>query len=213
MMKKIWALLAVVIVIFMCFGLLTACGGSEGDETASKNVQSTDVIDTDDDSDELDDDDTEEDDSQQEQASVKHTIDDAEFYTVHEVDEWIEDGVFDFEDFADDFGIEEKEEESALHMGSSDFYIELIPGGEENKINAFGVCRGGVCNVEVIDVNPEGREVKLDNGYKVPYELLEIGLYMVEFAGSQRVDYEKPVALDWLYDVGLSEDFEIMFWQ
>ena len=71
----------------------------------------------------------------------------------------------------------------------------------------------GVCNVEVIDFNPSGREVKVAGDYSVPYELLEIATYMAEFAKAQRVDFEKPVALDWLYDLNLSEDFEIMFWQ
>ena len=65
----------------------------------------------------------------------------------------------------------------------------------------------------MIDFNPSGREVKVAEDYSVPYELLEIATYMAEFAKAQRVDFEKPVALDWLYDLDLSEDFEIMFWQ
>ena len=101
---------------------------------------------------------------------------------------------------------------TGLRFGSRDYYMALLPG-KEDQLNAFGLVRGGVCNVEVIDFNPSGREVKVAGDYSVPYELLEIATYMAEFAKAQRVDFEKPVALDWLYDLNLSEDFEIMFWQ
>ena len=65
----------------------------------------------------------------------------------------------------------------------------------------------------MIDADPEGETVRTAGGYTVPYELLEIGLYMTEFAAGHRVDYEKPVSLDWLYDVGLPDRFSTMFWQ
>lgn len=208
---KVKSYLHLILVVLVCAFVLTACGADKKDSD-SKPVADSDASEEFDDADDTDD---EQDDSSEEEddekATVRHEIDDATFFTVHDVEEWIEDGVFDFEAFADDFDIEGSDG-TGLRFGSRDYYMALLPG-KENQINAFGLVRGGVCNVEVIDFNPSGREVKVAGDYTVPYELLEIATYMAEFAKAQRVDFEKPVALDWLYDLGLSEDFEIMFWQ
>ena len=146
-------------------------------------------------------------------ATVRHEVGSAVFYTEEKTEKWIKDNVFDFAGFTAHYGLGRPTDDAGLRAGTSDFYVELIPAGE-GQINAFGICRGGVCNVEVIDMNPSGKTVRIGSGYEMPYELAEIGQFMVEFAANQRVDYEKPVALDWLYDIGLSEeDFSIMFWQ
>lgn len=210
-MMKVKLYLRLMSAVFVCTLILTACGADKtdsGSQPAADTAASEDFDDADDADDEQDD---SPDDDEDAEATVRHEIDDATFYTVHDVEEWIKDSVFDFEAFADDFDIEDSDG-TGLRYGSRDYYMALLPG-EENKINAFGLVRGGVCNVEVIDFNLSGREVKVAGDYTVPYELLEIATYMAEFAHAQKVDFEKPVALDWLYDLGLSEDFEIMFWQ
>ena len=203
------------LVVLICAFVLTACGtdktdsGSQPAENADTSEDFDDnAYDADDADDEQDDD---PDDGDDEEAAVRHEIDSATFCTVHDTEQWIKNGVFSFEEFADDFDIEGSDG-TGLRFGSGDYYMALIPG-EENELNAFGLVRGGVCNVEVIDFNPSGREVKVAGEYTVPYELLEIATYMAEFAQAQKVDFEKPVTLDWLYDLGLSKDFEIMFWQ
>ena len=210
-MMKVKSYLHLILVILVCAFVLTACGADKTDPD-SQPVADTDASEEFDDADDTDD---EQDDSPEEEddekATVRHEIDGSVFFTVHDVEEWIKDGVFDFEKFADDFDIEGSDG-TGLRFGSRDYYMALLPG-KEDQLNAFGLVRGGVCNVEGIDFNPSGREVKVAGDYSVPYELLEIATYMAEFAKAQRVDFEKPVALDWLYDLDLSEDFEIMFWQ
>ena len=203
--------LHLILAVLVCALVLTACGADKTDSD-SQSVADTDALEEFDDADDTDDEqDDSPDEEDDEKATVRHEIDGTTFYTVHDVEEWIKDGVFDFEAFADNFDIEGSDG-TGLRFGSRDYYMALLPG-KENQLNAFGLVRGGVCNVEVIDFNPSGREVKVAGDYTVPYELLEIATYMAEFAKAQRVDFEKPVALDWLYDLGLSEDFEIMFWQ
>ncbi len=209
-MMKVKSYLHLILVVLVCAFVLTACGADKKDSD-SQPVADSDASEEFDDADADDEQDDSPEEEDDEKATVRHEIDDATFFTVHDVEEWMEDGVFDFEAFADDFDIEGSDG-TGLRFGSRDYYMALLPG-KENQINAFGLVRGGVCNVEVVDFNPSGREVKVAGDYTVPYELLEIATYMAEFAKAQRVDFEKPVALDWLYDLGLSEDFEIMFWQ
>ena len=212
-MTKVKSYLLMLLVVIACAAVLGACG-SEKTESGSQTAKNTEVSEDfdDDDADDADDgQDDAADDEDDGEATVRHEVGGAVFYTEHDVEEWIQGDAFDFEEFADDFDIEGSNG-TGLRFGSRDYYVALL-SGEENEINAFGLVRGGVCNVEVIDFNPSGRELKVAEDYTVPYELLEIGTYMVEFARAQKVDFEKPVALDWLYDLGLSKDFEIMFWQ
>ena len=212
-MMKVKFYLRLVLAVLVCAFVLTACGAGKT-ESGSEPVADTDAsedFDDDDADDAEDEQDEASDDEDDEEATVRHEIDGATFYTVHDVEQWIKNDVFDFEAFADDFELEGSDG-TGLRFGSRDYYMALLPG-KEQQLNAFGLVRGGVCNVKVIDFNPSGREVKAAGDYTVPYELLEIATYMAEFAHAQRVDFEKPVALDWLYDLGLSEDFEIMFWQ
>ena len=212
-MTKAKSYLLMLLIVIACAAALGACGSekTESDSQSAKNTEVSEDFDDDDADDADDEQDDAADDEDDSEATVRHEVGGAVFYTKHDVEEWIQGDVFDFEEFADDFDIEGSNG-TGLRFGSRDYYVALLPG-EENKINAFGLVRGGVCNVEVIDFNPSGRELKVAEDYTVPYELLEIGTYMVEFARAQKVDFEKPVALDWLYDLGLSKDFEIMFWQ
>ena len=125
-------------------------------------------------------------------GTYEHHIGDCVFYTENDLDQWINDGVFDFYGMMDYFGwtgrwegVSEDSAYIALEANDgthSDFMVRLLDDGDSTNFPHFTGSVYGAQGFDIVILSEPGEKVSLSNGMKISYNLCELMLYTMESA-------------------------------